>query len=78
MQYEPIGYILEYEISALIFLIVIITRYFAAKRFPNQKNRLFAIIAQEILDQEFTQVELLLARLPPGSSQLFHIFFVDF
>lgn len=44
MQYEPIGYILEYEISALIFLIVIITRYFAAKRFPNQKNRLFAII----------------------------------
>ncbi len=44
MRYEPVGYVIEYEICALFFLAVIMGRYFVARRFPNQKNRLFALI----------------------------------
>ncbi len=55
MRYEPVGYIVEYEISALVFLAAIMVRYFGARRFPNQKNRLFAlmlwvIVADMVLD----------------------------
>lgn len=49
MRYEPVGYILEYEISALVFYLVIMARFFAARRFPNQKNRLFSIIMWVVL-----------------------------
>ena len=44
MYYEPVGYIYEYEISALVFLAVIMARYFRTRRFPNQKNHLFTLI----------------------------------
>ncbi|MDD2647745.1 MAG: EAL domain-containing protein [Eubacteriales bacterium] len=38
------SYKIEYELSALIFLAIIISRYFGARRFPNQKNHIFAFI----------------------------------
>lgn len=45
MYYEPVtSYIVEYEISAIFFLAVIMVRYFSTRRFPNQKNRLFSFI----------------------------------
>ena len=44
MHYEPVGYILEYEISALLFLLIVMLRYFGTRRFPNQKNLLFTVI----------------------------------
>lgn len=44
MLYEPMGYIAEYEICALAFFIMIMSRYIAARRFPNQKNRLYSML----------------------------------
>ena len=44
MRYEPVGYIYAYEIGALLVFLVIMLRYFSARRFPNRKNRLFALI----------------------------------
>lgn len=40
MQY----YIVEYELCALIFLAIIIIRYFSRKHFPNMPNRMFGYI----------------------------------
>ena len=37
-------YIIEYEISALIFLVIVVYRFFSKKRFPNNQNKLFGIM----------------------------------
>ena len=37
-------YIIEYEISALIFLVVVAYRFFSKRRFPNNQNALFGIV----------------------------------
>ncbi len=37
-------YVLEYELSALFFLVIILFRFFGTRRFPNVKNKLFALI----------------------------------
>lgn len=40
----PVSYKIEYELSALVFLVIIMLRYFGARRFPNQKNHIFSLV----------------------------------
>ena len=47
MCYEPIGYIYEYEISALLFLVVVMVRYFMA-------DMILDIVSSLIIDHVFS------------------------
>ena len=38
------NYILEYEICALFFLLILVSRFFDVRRFPSLQNKLFGII----------------------------------
>ena len=70
MRYEPTGYIVEYEIGALIVFLVIMARFLRARRFPNQRNRLFGLIlwgavANIVLDVVSSLIIDDILRVPP-------------
>lgn len=56
MNYQPVNYITEYVICATVFFIIIMTRYFGTRRFPNQKNYLYALVLWVTLVDLITDV----------------------